>query len=246
VVALSPGAGAVRCRLRLEDPADRDAAVACCRRLLDLDADPAPIVERLGRDPLLGGLVRRRPGLRVPRCVDGFELAVRAVVGQQITVAAARTVLGRLCAEYGRPLSGAARGGVTHRFPGPAALAQVDPEELPFPRGRGEALRALARLVADGALRLGECADPRAAQSTLLGIRGIGPWTAAYISMRALGDDDAWPPGDVGVRNALARLGLRADDGASAELAEGWRPWRSYAVMHLWGSLGRTVSPSRA
>ena len=147
--------------------------------------------------------MRARPGLRVPGCVDGFELAVRAVVGQQVSVAGARTVLGRLAARprRARPDDGQLL------FPSAAALADADPAQFPFPRGRGEALRELARLVLDGRLDLDAGADPEATRATLLGIRGIGPWTASYVAMRALGDPDAWLPGDVGVRNALAQLG---------------------------------------
>jgi AraC family transcriptional regulator of adaptative response / DNA-3-methyladenine glycosylase II len=231
VVELTPHGGAVLCRLRLDDVADRAAAIARCRRLLDLDCDPGPVVAHLGSDPVLGPLVRRRPGLRVPGCVDGFELAVRAIVGQQVSVAGARTVLGRLVARYGD----AARG-----FPTPATLARVDPATLPFPRARGQALRSLARLVAAGELALDTGADPRQVRATLLGIRGIGPWTASYIAMRALGDPDAWLPGDAGVRHALERLGQPTD---APRVAEAWRPWRSYAVMHLWTELG--IEPQR-
>ena len=223
-----PPDAVVLCRLRLDDPGDLDAAVARCRRLLDLDADPAAVAAHLEPDPVLGELVRRRPGLRVPGCADGFELAVRAIVGQQVSVAGARTILGRLAARYGRGPG---------RFPGPRVLAEVDPEALPFPRTRGEALRELARLAAGGELDLDAGADPQAARAKLLGIRGIGPWTAAYIAMRALGDPDAWLPGDVGVRHALERLGQPPGEAVALRLAEAWRPWRSYAVMHLWAGL---------
>lgn len=231
IVRLTPEGEGVRCRLELEDPADHDAAVARCRRLLDLDTDPTAMEGRLGRDPVLGPLVERRPGLRVPSTVDGFELAVRAIVGQQVSVAGARTVLGRLAEQLGEPLRGAE--GLTRRFPGAAAFAGADPGLYPFPRTRGEALRSLARLVLEGELDLDGGADP----AVLLAIRGVGPWTAAYISMRALGDPDIWLPGDVGLRNALVRLGHPADAAAAGRLSAAWRPWRSYAVMHLWAAL---------
>ena len=239
-VELTPERAAVNCRLRLDDLGDLTAAVARCRRLLDLDADPGAVAEHLGADPLLGASVRARPGLRVPGCVDGFEQAVRAVVGQQVSVAGARTVLGRLASDHGER----AQDGQL-LFPSAAALADTDPAQFPFPRGRGEALRELARLVLDGRLDLDAGADPEATRATLLGIRGIGPWTASYVGMRALGDPDAWLPGDVGVRNALAQLGRAADE----TVAEGWRPWRSYAVVALWATLGpspdRTASAAR-
>jgi AraC family transcriptional regulator of adaptative response / DNA-3-methyladenine glycosylase II len=234
LVELTPAPSGVRCVLRLDDPRDGAAAVARCRRLLDLDADPQAIAAKLGGDALLGPLVRRRPGLRVPGCVDGFEIAVRAIVGQQVSVPAARTILGRLAARHGEPLAEPV-GTVTHRFPAARALAAVDPAELPFPRSRGEALREVARLVEAGELELDPGADAEAAVATLLGVRGIGPWTASYVAMRALADPDAFPSGDVGIRHALARLGQA--DGDARALAEAWRPWRSYAVMHLWRSL---------
>ena len=225
----------VRYALELEHPADREEAVARSRRLLDLDADLGAVETRLRADPVLGPLVERRPGLRVPSTVDGFELAVRAIVGQQVSVAGARTVLGRLATRYGEPLE--APHGLTRRFPSPAALAAADPGDFPFPRVRGEALRALARMVIEGRLDLDAGADPADTRAMLLEIRGIGPWTASYIGMRALGDRDAWLPGDVGLRNALERLGHPGDGAGALRQAEAWRPWRSYAVMHLWASL---------
>jgi AraC family transcriptional regulator, regulatory protein of adaptative response / DNA-3-methyladenine glycosylase II len=225
----------VRYALELEHPADREEAVARSRRLLDLDADLGAVETRLRADPVLGPLVERRRGLRVPSTVDGFELAVRAIVGQQVSVAGARTVLGRLATRYGEPLVAHHR--LTRRFPSPAALAAADPGDFPFPRVRGEALRALARMVIEGRLDLDAGADPADTSAMLLEIRGIGPWTASYIGMRALGDRDAWLPGDVGLRNALERLGHPGDGAGALRQAEAWRPWRSYAVMHLWASL---------
>ena len=221
------------CELRLDDERDRPGALARCRRLLDLDADTARIDEELGRDPLLAPLVRRRPGLRVPRATDGFELAVRAVVGQQVTLAAARRIAGRLVALYGRPLEEPA-GAITHLFPTPAALTEADSLELRMPRGRANALPALARAVLDGELDLRPGADREAARSALLELPGIGPWTASYVCMRGLGDSDAFPPGDAAVRRALERLGEDGRPAAAQRLAERWRPWRSYALMHLW------------
>ncbi len=230
VISATPEAAGVHCELRLDDPGDADDAATRCRRLFDLDADPGAIAAGLGRDPLLAPLVRRRPGLRVPGAVDGFEMAARAIVGQQVSVAGARTVLGRLVAEYGEPL-GQADGGLTHRFPVPAALAEADPGALPFPRTRASALLTVARLCASGELRLEPGADLDAVRAQLLAIPGIGPWTASYIGMRALGDPDCFLRGDVGIRQALARVGAEGVDD------ERWRPWRSYAVMHLWRSL---------
>ena len=191
---------------------------------------PSSISTQLGQDGPLAPLVRERPGLRVPGCVDGFELAVRAIVGQQVSVQAARTVLGRLAAAYGEPLP-EPDGGLTHRFPSAAALAEADPAALPFPRTRARALGSLARLSADGELRLDAGSDAAETLRRAQRDPGMGPWTASYVAMRALGDPDVFLPGDVGIRHALERLGGEASD-------ERWRPWRSYAVMHLWRSLG--------
>ncbi|HET7574660.1 MAG TPA: AlkA N-terminal domain-containing protein, partial [Solirubrobacterales bacterium] len=217
-----------------------------CRRLLDLDADPLSVLAQLDGDRVLGALVRERPGLRVPACVDGFELAVRAVIGQQVSVAAAGTVAARLVERFGEPLADPV-GAVTHRFPSAAALAEADPAALSMPRSRGRALRALAGRVAGGDLDLGVGADRAAAEADLLSLPGIGPWTASYIAMRALGDPDAYPVGDVGLRRALARGRRPVDRAAERALADAWRPWRSYAVVHLWRSLeDRPASAARS
>jgi AraC family transcriptional regulator of adaptative response / DNA-3-methyladenine glycosylase II len=229
IMAVTPTPAGVRCDLVLEDAEDAGDAAGRCRRLFDLDADPGQITAGLAADPMLGPLVRRRPGLRVPGAVDGFEMAARAIVGQQVSVAGARTVLGRLVVEHGEPLP-APDGSLTHRFPDAAALAAADPAAFPFPRTRAEALVSVARLAAEGQLRLDPPADLTETRAALTAIRGVGPWTASYIAMRALGDPDAFLPGDVGIRHALARLGSSAED-------ENWRPWRSYAVMHLWRTL---------
>ncbi len=241
IAELTPLASGVRCELQLQDLRDLTAAVARCRRLLDLDADPAAIAAQLGADPVLAELVRRRPGLRVPRCVDGFEIAVRAVVGQQVSVSAARTVLGRLVAAHGTSLADPA-GGLTHSFPSPQAIAGADIRTLPMPSARAAALVDLAGAVADSRIELGPGADPASVVPALLELTGVGPWTAGYVAMRALGDPDVLLPTDVGVRNALDRAGLASDPGSAAKLAERWRPWRSYAMLHLWASLGDPVA----
>jgi AraC family transcriptional regulator of adaptative response / DNA-3-methyladenine glycosylase II len=245
VAALTPVAGALRSELHLDDVRDLTAAVARCRRLFDLDADPVAVSSHLGTDPLLGPLVREHPGLRVPGAVDGFELAVRAIVGQQVSVAGARTILGRLAEQHGAPVAEqiapgadddpalAEPDGLTRRFPAPEALAELDPGSLPMPRARARALIRVARIAASGELVLDAGSDPDETREQLLAIPGIGRWTADYIAMRALGDPDVFLPGDVGVRNALTRLGEPAPDD------QPWRPWRSYAVMHLWRSLTR-------
>jgi len=236
VATLAPGdAGAadphVRCELRLSDLRDLAAAVQRCRRLLDLDADPIAVDEALAADPALAPLVRRAPGRRVPGAVDGAELAVRAVLGQQVSVAGARTLAGRLTAALGEPLPDELAGDdLTHAFPTAAAIAAADPAALPLTRARAHALRALATAVADGSLALDPGAERDATRERLLTLPGIGPWTAEYVAMRALGDPDAFPATDLGVKKALKRLDHDAD-------SDRWRPWRAYAVQHLWASL---------
>ncbi len=231
-VRLAPGPAGeagpayVRAHLRLTDLRDLTGAVARCRRLLDLDADPVAIDAALAGGPLAGHVVAR-PGLRVPGSVDGAELAVRAVLGQQISVAGARTLAGRLAAAYGRALEPAPSTGITHLFPRPEALAAADPGELPMPRARARALVALAGALASGALPLDGSADRADVERRLLAAPGIGPWTAGYIRMRALRDPDVWLGSDLEIRKALARL-PGVPDPAS------WSPWRSYAVLQLW------------
>jgi AraC family transcriptional regulator of adaptative response / DNA-3-methyladenine glycosylase II len=240
VAELSQRDGYVRCVLRLEDPRDLGSAVERCRRLLDLDADPAAVAEALAPDPLLGPLVRGGSGRRIPRSVDGAELAFRAVLGQQVSVAGARKLAGRLVALCGPPLPETLEdgGGLGRLFPGPEEVAGADLPALPMPSGRREALRRLAVALADGSLSLGPGADRDEAREGLLRIKGIGPWTASYVAMRALGDPDAFLPTDLGVRRAVERLGRPGDPKSVDALAERWRPWRAYAVQHLWASLG--------
>jgi AraC family transcriptional regulator, regulatory protein of adaptative response / DNA-3-methyladenine glycosylase II len=233
VAELAFDAGHVRCSLWLSDARDRAVAQERCRRLLDLDADPDAVAARLGADRLLGPLVRAVPGLRVPGSVDGDELAVRAVLGQQVSVPAARTGAGRLVAEHGEQLA-RPRGAVTALFPSPAVLAALDPERLPMPRARARALVGLCRALADGELRLDPAADPTEARRRLLALPGIGPWTAGYVAMRALGDPDVFLIEDLGVRHGLRRLGGPEDPGEARSRAAAWAPWRSYASQHLW------------
>jgi AraC family transcriptional regulator of adaptative response / DNA-3-methyladenine glycosylase II len=206
------------------------------RRLCDLDACPAAIDRDLRRDPLLAPRVRRRPGLRVPGAWDRWELAVRAVLGQQVSVAAARTLAGRLAATLGEPLPDAPAGGPTHLFPTPAALAQADLTRLGLTGARAATLVRLATEVRDGRLDLDDAADPDDLRARLEALPGIGPWTAQYVALRALGDPDAFPAGDLGVRRALAVDDRPATPAAAQARAEAWRPWRAYATLHLWQS----------
>ncbi|HEX7299161.1 MAG TPA: AlkA N-terminal domain-containing protein [Solirubrobacteraceae bacterium] len=233
VAELSFAPGAVRCRLWLDDERDADPAVERCRRLVDLDADPGAVALHLGSDPLIGPLVAAAPGLRLPGAVDGAELAVRAVLGQQVSVAAARTAAGRLAAEHGDAV-GHPRGGVTTVFPSPAVLAALDPAALPMPRARADALVGLCRALADGDLSVEAGADRAQTRRALLALSGIGPWTAGYVAMRALGDPDVFLGEDLGVRRALAALGGPSDLVEARAVAAAWAPWRSYASQHLW------------
>jgi len=235
VVSLSAGPGHVRCALRLTDLRDLSAAVQRSRRLLDLDADPAAVQAALGDDPLLGPLVRKAPGLRVPGHVDGAEMAVRAVLGQQVSVPAAGKLAGTLTEAYGTALA-VPHGAVTRLFPAPAALREAT---LGMPASRLRALRGVAVALEDGTVELHPGVDRAEAGRRLLALPGIGPWTASYLALRALRDPDVFLPDDVGVRHALTRLGLPGDPASAAARAEAWRPWRSYALLHLWHSLDR-------
>ncbi|MBU2698685.1 MULTISPECIES: AlkA N-terminal domain-containing protein [Pimelobacter] len=224
------GSSYVPLRLVLDDLRDTAAALARMRAMLDADADPVAVDEHLSADPLLRPLVAARPGLRVPGHVDGAEIAVRAVLGQQVTVVAARTAAARLVAAHGRPVTTSVAG-LTHLFPDAATVAALDPEDFRMPRARGRALIGLSAAIAAGDLVLDRGPDRGDVRRDLVALPGIGPWTADYIALRALGHPDVWLPTDVGVRNALAR-----HDGAVVD-PEAWAPWRSYALLHLWTSL---------
>jgi AraC family transcriptional regulator of adaptative response / DNA-3-methyladenine glycosylase II len=216
----------VGCRLHLTDLRDLATAVARVRRLLDLDADPTAVDAHLAASPVLAPLVSARPGLRSPGSVDSAELAVRALLGQQVSVRAARTVAGRLVSWHGEPVT-TPYPELTHAFPAPDVLAALDPTSLPMPRARASALVGLAAALADG-LELHPGVDREDAAARLLALPGIGPWTVGYIRMRALHDPDADLGGDLVVRQVLAARGASLDDS--------WRPWRSYATHHLWAA----------
>jgi AraC family transcriptional regulator of adaptative response / DNA-3-methyladenine glycosylase II len=219
----------------LGEPERVDELEGGARRLLDLDADVAAIDRDLAHDPALGELVRRTPGLRVPGGFDGFELVVRAIVGQQVSVPGARTTLGRIVRELGTPLE-RSQGAVTHLFPEPERLADAPERAFGMPRMRAAAIRRVAELVASGELELTGGGEGSRILPVLTGIPGVGPWTAAYVAMRALRDRDAFPRGDLGVLRAGRALGLGDDARAIERRAESWRPWRAYAVVRLWQS----------
>ncbi|MGW2200836.1 AlkA N-terminal domain-containing protein [Streptomyces sp. NPDC001774] len=235
IVSLAPRSGHIACRLSLTDPRDLTLAISRCRWMLDLDADPVAVDEQLRTDPLLAPLVERAPGRRVPRTVDAAEFAVRAVLGQQVSTAAARTHAARLVAAHGVPVEDP-EGGLTHLFPTPEALAGLDPESLALPRSRRTTLLTLVEALADGSLGLGPASDWDEARARLLALPGFGPWTTEVIAMRALGDPDAFLPGDLGVRRAAEGLGLPSTPAALTARAARWRPWRAYAVQYLWAT----------
>ncbi len=226
---------ALRLSLTPHDDDALAALIAPVRRAFDLDTDPAPIVAHLGCDPFLKSLLARRPGLRVAGSVDGFEQAVRAILGQQISVRAARDLGGRLVARWGTPLAAADDEPLRFVFPTPAMLADADVASLGMPRRRGAAVASLAtRIAADKTLlERGPTLDASIAR--LLALPGLGPWTAHYIAMRVLREPDAFPASDIGLLRALTDdQGLRPNATQLLARAQAWRPWRAYAAQHLW------------
>jgi AraC family transcriptional regulator, regulatory protein of adaptative response / DNA-3-methyladenine glycosylase II len=226
-VELLPG-GRDHLVLRAELPAEADPeqAVQRARRMMSLDLELDEAARHLAGDPIVGPLLQARPGLRVPGMWDPFETGVRAIVGQQVTVAGANTLMGRLVRRFGLPT--------------PAALATGDFAGLGLTGARADAIRSFARAVADGAVRLDRGVDLDEFVASVVAIDGLGPWTAQYIALR-LGEPDAFPATDLGLRRAVAR---RTGDrkAALADLAERWRPWRALAATHLW--IGETLPPA--
>ncbi|WP_313901238.1 DNA-3-methyladenine glycosylase 2 family protein [Mycobacterium sp. SMC-4] len=241
VVSLTPHVDHVGCRLVVDDFRDLSAAIARCRRLLDLDADPTAVIEDLSTDPALARLVTQAPGQRIPRTVDEHELAMRVVLGQQVSTAAARTHAARLVAAYGNPVDDP-EGGLTHLFPSVDQLSDIDVRHLALPGTRKRTVRALIHALTDGDLVLDSGCDWDDARRQLLALPGIGVWSAEMIAMRGLGDPDAFPATDLGVVSAADRLGLASAPGPLAAYSSRWRPWRSYATQHLWTALDHAVN----
>ncbi|WP_435871588.1 DNA-3-methyladenine glycosylase 2 family protein [Micromonospora humida] len=277
-IALTPTAGYVVATLRLADLRDLAPAVARCRRLFDLDADPEAVDQTLVADPALAGTVAAEPGVRVPRAVDGFEMALRAIVGQQVSLPAARTTLTRLLTHTSRPAArprpapdlgdqevcvtesasrrrepldhpaeaggrgeageaggdGGADGRGVWGFPGAEEVLGLPDAAFGMPAARRETIRALARAVAAGEVDLEPGGDRAETVRRLTALPGIGPWTAGYLAMRALGDPDVLLPTDLAVRRGAAALGLPATPTTLDTYADRWRPWRSYATIRLW------------
>ncbi|MBM2622555.1 DNA-3-methyladenine glycosylase 2 family protein [Actinoplanes sp. LDG1-06] len=226
-VSLTPADRWVSATLRLSDVRDLAPAVARCRRLFDLDADPEAVDATLGADPAFAEAVKIEPGVRVPRSVDGFEMAVRAVVGQQVSVSGARTTLGRMIRPFRKPdtLVG---------FPSAAEIAALPDTAFGMPAARRGTVRALADAVADGKIDLNPGADREETVARLTELPGIGAWTAGYVAMRAIGDPDVFLPTDLAVRRGAKALGLPDTPKVLSAYAERWRPWRSYALIRLW------------
>lgn len=241
VATLRPVPDHIECRLALTDLRDLSTAIARCRWLLDLDADPVAVDEQLRRDPMLDPLVAKNPGRRVPRTVDAAEFAVRAVLGQQVSTQAARTHAARLVTAYGEPVTDPA-GGLTHLFPSTQALASLDPATLALPRARRATLTCLVAALAGGDLDIGPASDWQQARAALAGLPGFGPWTVETIAMRALGDPDAFAATDLGVRRAARDLGLPPRPVGLIGHAAAWRPWRAYAVQYLWATSDHAIN----
>ena len=238
IVELAPAPDHVACRVTLSELRDLTEAIARCRWLLDLDADPVAVDGQLGSDPVLGPVIAASPGRRVPRGVDGSELAIRSVLGQQISTVAAQTHAARIVARYGEKVSDPG-GGLTHLFPPPEALRGL---RGPLPANRQGTLSALVAALCDGRIDLGPGCDRGRSLAALSALPGVGPWTTSTIAMRALGDPDAFVATDLGVRRAAGALGLPTDAAALIERGEAWRPWRAYAVQYLWATSDHPIN----
>jgi len=240
MVTVAPAAAhRVDVTVRFPDMAALPSIIARVRRVFDLAADPDQIGAHLSQDPALAPLVAARQGLRVPGAWDGFELAMRAICGQQITVPAATKLLGRLVAAHGAPLAASLPGGegLSHVFPSPRAIAAADPASFAMPGPRARALIALAQSIAADPMLFSRGASLEQAIAKLRALPGIGEWTAQYIAMRELREPDAFPAADIGLLRAMSDSdGRRPSPEQLLARAEAWRPWRAYAALHLWAA----------
>ena len=242
IVSLRPCPDYIACQLALTDLRDLAMAISRCRRLLDLDADPVAVCDQLREDPALRPLIDKAPGRRIPRTVDAAEFAIRAVVGQQVSTAAARTHGARLALGYGQPVEDPS-GGLNRLFPEMTALAQAgDQAVIAMPAARRRTVVALARAIAEYEIDLRAGADWQQARTKLAAVPGLGPWTVETIAMRGLGDPDAFAATDLGVRQAARALGLPAAPAALTKRAAPWRPWRGYAVQYLWATSDHAIN----
>ncbi|HZW93003.1 MAG TPA: AlkA N-terminal domain-containing protein [Candidatus Eremiobacteraceae bacterium] len=239
-VSLDEANNALAARVEFGDPRSLFFITERIRAMFDLNADWASIVQNLRTDPVLAARVEAHPGLRVPGCWSGFELAVRAILGQQVTVKGASTLAGRLVKAFGEPFSAA--GGIAYVFPPPQVLADANLARIGLPPARAETIRTLARAVGDGRISFEAIVDSADFLARLCEIPGIGQWTAQYVAMRALGEPDAFPSSDLGLLRALDLKNTRELE----ERAEAWRPWRAYAAIHLWNIAGVSRNSSKA
>ena len=246
-ISVRPEPEAARLRLQMQLPSHRELiqVVERAKRIFDLGADPLAIAAGLREGPLVESLVAARPGLRVPRAWDGFELTVRAVLGQQVSVRAATTLIGRLVAKLGTPVVGQEARGLTHLFPSPLTLADADLTGLGVTSRRAATIRAVASAVASGELRFDTAPGLEEIVDRLMAVPGIGSWTAHYVAMRAFGEPDAFPASDLGLRRAASHTRRPLPERELARVAEHWRPWRAYAAMHLWQGVSIAQPASR-
>lgn len=244
VVALRWDGNYLEARLALADLRDLASAVSRSRRMFDLDADPLAVDQTLAADPAFAEGVHQSPGLRVPGTADPHEVAFRALVGQQISLAGGTSAAAKLAARFGDPIGNADFPTLSRLFPTSTALAAADPETLPMPRARGRALVGLAGALSSGALSLDAGSDRTDTRAALLALPGIGPWTADYIAMRGLGDPDVFLVDDLIIRRNAAARGLPSDRSALVEHSKRYAPWRSYATLHLWRDALRSRAPA--
>jgi AraC family transcriptional regulator of adaptative response / DNA-3-methyladenine glycosylase II len=235
-VSLDESNHALVARVQFGDPRSLFYITERIRSMFDLNADWAAIVQTLKTDPLLAARIDANPGLRVAGCWNGFELAIRAILGQQVSVKGATTLAGRLVRTFGQPFPAAS--GITHLFPQPQALAAANVAAIGLPAARAETIRALSRAVCDGRISFDGVVDSADFLARLCEIPGIGNWTAEYVAMRALGEPDAFPSTDLGLLRALHLNSARELE----HRAEAWRPWRAYAAVHLWNIAVRSQS----
>ena len=233
---------ALQLQLHCPQPTQMLGVVTKLRRMFDLDANPQSIGDALKQSDVLAPLLRKRPGLRLPGGWDGFEIAVRAILGQQVSVAAARTLATRIVQRYGTPLATPPAPGLERLFPGPEALADVDLRECGLTTARAATVRGVAQALLDGRIDFRGDQPLEAFVERWVALPGIGEWTAHYMAMRTLSHPDAFPAADLILRRAAAGNGPELSTKALTALAEAWRPWRAYAVMHLWRSASDAAS----
>jgi AraC family transcriptional regulator of adaptative response / DNA-3-methyladenine glycosylase II len=238
-VTLDEANGGLAARVQFGDPRSLFFITERIRAMFDLNADWTAIVQSLRSDPALARRIESDPGLRVPGCWNGFELTVRAILGQQVSVRGATTLAGRLVKAFGQPVTATA--GITHIFPTPQILANANLSGVGLTGARAETIRALARAVCDGRLSFEGVTDAADFLARLCEIPGIGNWSAQYVAMRALGEPDAFPSSDLGLLRALELTSARELECR----AEAWRPWRAYAAVHLWNTAPDAKNPGR-